>query len=130
MIDQVLALRAHDHEGKIEVLSRRGLAPLGHMRKPSPPLPIDVSALPLTISKILQTLRTKAGGEADWRAVMDGLRPVTQALWQRLDSTERSRFLRHALPWWNIHRHRVAPAVFERFQRLLKDGTVVFMQAI
>jgi uncharacterized NAD(P)/FAD-binding protein YdhS len=57
---------------------------------------------------------------------MDGLRPATQALWQRLSSRERARFLRHALPWWNIHRHRVAPDVFDRFEKLVLDGTVRF----
>lgn len=126
MIDQVLALRAHGHNGRIDVLSRRGLAPLGHARKPLPPLPIDVQALPGTISGILKSLREKSRAVDDWRSVMDGLRPVTQALWQRLSSKERARFLRHALPWWNIHRHRVAPDVFGTFEKLVSEGTVRF----
>jgi len=57
---------------------------------------------------------------------MDGLRPVTQELWKRLSLNERSRYLRHALPWWNIHRHRVAPEVFERLNGLVRDGIVQF----
>ncbi|MBY5623741.1 FAD/NAD(P)-binding protein [Rhizobium leguminosarum] len=126
MIDQVLALRAHGHRGRIDVLSRRGLAPLGHAWKPPVPLPIDVERLPDTISGILRTLRAKSRTVANWRAVMDGLRPATQALWQRLSGEERARFLRHALPWWNIHRHRVAPDVFDRFEKLVLDGTVRF----
>ncbi|TCU30475.1 putative NAD(P)/FAD-binding protein YdhS [Rhizobium azibense] len=126
MIDQVLALRAHGHRGRIDVLSRRGLAPLGHARTPPAPLPIDVQALPGTISDILKSLRAKSREAADWRAVMDGLRPVTGALWQRLSSEERARFLRHALPWWNIHRHRVAPDVFDRFEKLVSEATVRF----
>ncbi|GAA3066014.1 FAD/NAD(P)-binding protein [Rhizobium viscosum] len=126
MIDQVLALRAHGHRGRIDVLSRRGLAPLGHAKTPPAPLLIDVQTLPGTISGILKSLRTKSGETADWRAVMDGLRPMTQVLWQRLSSEERARFLRHALPWWNIHRHRVAPDVFDRFEKLVSEGTVRF----
>ncbi|SCB58199.1 Uncharacterized NAD(P)/FAD-binding protein YdhS [Rhizobium aethiopicum] len=126
MIDQVLALRAHGHRGRIDVLSRRGLAPLGHARKPPSPLPIDVASLPGTISGILKSLREKSRLVDDWRGVMDGLRPVTQALWQRLSDMERARFLRHALPWWNIHRHRVAPDVFDRFAKLVSEGTVRF----
>jgi len=126
MIDQVLALRAHGHSGRIDVLSRRGLAPLGHARELPAPLPIDVEALPDTISEILKSLRGKSRTVADWRGVMDGLRPATQALWQRLSSKERSRFLRHALPWWNIHRHRVAPDVFDKFEKLVSDGIVRF----
>ncbi|PDT24930.1 FAD-dependent pyridine nucleotide-disulfide oxidoreductase [Rhizobium hidalgonense] len=126
MIDQVLALRAHGHRGRIDVLSRRGLAPLGHARTPPAPLPIDVARLPDTISGLLKTLREKSREVADWRSVMDGLRPVTQILWQRLSSEERARFLRHALAWWNIHRHRVAPDVFSAFEKLVSDGTVRF----
>jgi uncharacterized NAD(P)/FAD-binding protein YdhS len=126
MIDQVLALRAHGHKGKIDVLSRRGLAPLEHAQKPPSPLAIDVAALPETISGILKVLRAKSRKSDDWRAVMDGLRPVTQDLWKRLSFEERARFLRHALPWWNIHRHRVAPEVFARFQKLVFEGTVRF----
>lgn len=126
MIDQVLALRARCHNGRIDVLSRRGLAPLGHARKPPVPLPIDVQALPGTISGILKSLRERGRAVDDWRSVMDGLRPVTQALWQRLPSEGRARFLRHALAWWNIHRHRVAPEVFDRFDKLVSQGTVRF----
>ncbi|ANM06489.1 FAD-NAD(P)-binding domain-containing protein (plasmid) [Rhizobium phaseoli] len=126
MIDQVLALRAHGHRGRIDVLSRRGLAPLGHARTPPAPLPIDVHTLPATISGLLKILREKSRSVADWRSVMDGLRPATQALWQRLSHDERARFLRHALPWWNIHRHRVAPDVFAGFEKLVLDGTVRF----
>ncbi|MBP2448990.1 FAD/NAD(P)-binding protein [Rhizobium leguminosarum] len=126
MIDQVLALRAHGHRGRIDVLSRRGLAPLGHARTPPAALPIDVHTLPGTVSVILKALREKSRAAVDWRGVMDGLRPVTQALWQRLSSEERARFLRHALPWWNIHRHRVAPEVFAGFEKLVLEGTVRF----
>lgn len=56
--------------------------------------------------------------------MFDGLRPQTQALWQSLSDAQRSRFLRHALPWWSIHRHRVAPDVHERFSELVAEGIV------
>ncbi len=126
MIDQVLALQARGFRGHIDVLSRRGLAPLGHKRKPMPPAAVDVGALPKSIAGILHALRAIARHEEDWRNVMDGLRPQTQALWQGLSQAERRRFLRHALPWWNIHRHRVAPDVFERFRGLVRAGQVEF----
>lgn len=124
MIDQVLSLRTHGHRGPITVLSRRGLAPLPHLAQPAPAVKVDVDALPPSISGILRQLRRQAASVSDWRSVMDGLRPVTQKLWKKLPLTERSRFLRHALPWWNIHRHRVAPDVFAMFDPLVKDGTL------
>jgi uncharacterized NAD(P)/FAD-binding protein YdhS len=55
---------------------------------------------------------------------MDGLRPKTHLLWQSLTPEQRGRFLRHALPWWNIHRHRIAPEVHKAFETLLSEGTL------
>ncbi|WP_132532094.1 FAD/NAD(P)-binding protein [Rhizobium sp. PP-F2F-G48] len=124
MIDQVLTLRARGHRGVIHVLSRRGLVPHAHARHHGAAVLPDLPEDPLTVSGILKALRRQVRQGAEWRTVMDGLRPRTQALWQRLSPPERARFLRHALAWWNIHRHRVAPAVFEQFDALLRDGSV------
>jgi uncharacterized NAD(P)/FAD-binding protein YdhS len=124
MIDQVLSLRAHGHRGKIHVLSRRGLVPQPHpLRRAMPVTP----ALPDSreISQLLHALRRQIKSGADWRGVVDGLRPQTQALWQSLNREQRSRFLRHAFTWWNIHRHRIAPEVFARFDALIKNETVI-----
>ncbi|WP_018897998.1 FAD/NAD(P)-binding protein [Rhizobium sp. 2MFCol3.1] len=125
MIDQVLALFAQGFRGRIDVLSRRGLVPHGHARVPKPPADFDPADLPETISGILRQLRRESRRAGDWRSVMDTLRPKTQALWQRLAPAERKRFLRHALPWWNIHRHRVAPDVYDRFREMVASGQVV-----
>ena len=124
MIDQVLALSAHGFMGKIVVLSRRGLVPLDHASRAKPVAEIDVGALPTRMSELLHVLRRKSKDAGDWRSVMDGLRPKTQALWSRLPELERRRFLRHALPWWNVHRHRVAPDVFRRFETMMQSGQV------
>lgn len=124
MIDQVLTLRGKGHRGPIHVLSRRGLVPHPHVSPPSPPakkcLPHEV----MEISMILRSLRRQVREGTPWRAVMDGLRPITQTLWQNLTATQRSRFLRHALPWWNIHRHRIAPEVSDAFVKLLSEGVL------
>ncbi|UXS34257.1 FAD-binding protein [Agrobacterium tumefaciens] len=124
MIDQVLTLRGKGHRGPIHVLSRRGLVPHPHV---SPPLAATIPHLPersTEISRLLQSLRKQVREGAPWRTVMDGLRPRTQALWQSLTAEQRSRFLRHALPWWNIHRHRIAPEVHKAFEKLLAEGVL------
>ena len=134
MIDQVLTLRGKGHRGSIHVLSRRGLIPHPHV---SPPVPPSAPRLPESsneISELLRSLRQQVTNGAPWRSVMDGLRPKTQSLWQSLSSQQRARFLRHALPWWNIHRHRIAPEVHDAFDRLLSDGVLTihagYLQAI
>ncbi|WP_117192631.1 FAD/NAD(P)-binding protein [Rhizobium terrae] len=133
MIDQVLSLRAQGHRGRIHVLSRRGLVPHAHPLRRAAPVPPEL-AESREISALLHALRRQARAGADWRGVVDGLRPQTQALWQSLSRDQRSRFLRHALAWWNIHRHRIAPDVSARFDALLKDGTVTvhagFLQSL
>ncbi|OHV76613.1 FAD/NAD(P)-binding protein [Rhizobium sp. LCM 4573] len=134
MIDQVLALRGRGHRGRIHVLSRRGLVPHAHLLRRSTPVQPALPDDSREISAILKNLRGQVREGADWRGVMDGLRPGTQALWQELSKEQRSRFLRHALAWWNIHRHRIAPEIASRFDALTRDGTVTvhagFLQAM
>jgi uncharacterized NAD(P)/FAD-binding protein YdhS len=43
--------------------------------------------------------------------VIDSLRPFTEQIWQSLPGQERKRFLRHARPYWEVHRHRIAPEI-------------------
>lgn len=59
-----------------------------------------------------------------WHAAVDELRPVTQALWARMPMHTRSRFLRHLRPYWDIHRHRLAPVVADRFDGMIAEGRV------
>jgi uncharacterized NAD(P)/FAD-binding protein YdhS len=53
---------------------------------------------------------------------MDELRPHGQALWLGADPAERRRFLRHLRPWWDVHRHRMAPEIGGTLDRLRAEG--------
>ncbi|WP_395404712.1 hypothetical protein ACHMW6_00780 [Pseudoduganella sp. UC29_106] len=46
-----------------------------------------------------------------------------------VDEQERGRFLRHVQPYWDSHRHRLAPAAYEPLQRALQDGRVSVIAA-
>jgi len=61
----------------------------------------------------------------DWRAVVDGLRPVIQSLWRSLSETERRRFLSRAARLWEVHRHRMAPAVAATVDDFVQAGRLV-----
>ncbi|KQZ49790.1 FAD-dependent pyridine nucleotide-disulfide oxidoreductase [Rhizobium sp. Root149] len=122
MVDQVLALRASGHQGMIHVLSRRGLLPHRHDRQPVSPVPPELPETDRRMSKLLAALRKQVRRGALWRSVIDGLRPHTQTLWQELPDAEKKRFLRHAVPWWTVHRHRLAPDVADDLDRVLDDG--------
>ena len=43
-------------------------------------------------------------------------------LWQGLDGEQQRRFLRHARPWWDVHRHRIAPEVARQLHDWSADG--------
>ena len=107
-------------------MSRRGLLPQVH--KPARPLDLPAWDLPRTtsITKLTRWLRRRVrDAEADgwgWRSVVDGLRPHLQDLWRRLSIEERRRFLRHLRPWWDIHRHRMAPVVAAQLHAAMARG--------
>lgn len=119
MVDLVLSLDAAGHRGKIVALSRRGLIPRAHAD--FDPAPVDRDAVGDTsLGGLFRWLRRRSG-EVGWRAAIDSLRPHTQALWEGLDAEQQRRFLRHARPWWDVHRHRIAPEVSRLLARLIAE---------
>jgi len=60
-----------------------------------------------------------------WRQAVDEVRPFAQQIWRRQTADERRRFLRHLRPWWDVHRHRMAPAVADRIEAMRAEGRLV-----
>jgi uncharacterized NAD(P)/FAD-binding protein YdhS len=103
-----LSLEAAGFAGRIVALSRRGLVPRAHgLREPSCAPRED---LPPYCVAMLRRVRARSA-EIGWRAAVYELRNVTQDLWGAASLEERRRFLRHLRPWWDVHRHKLAPAV-------------------
>jgi uncharacterized NAD(P)/FAD-binding protein YdhS len=120
MVDVVLSLDAAGHQGRIVALSRRGLTPRAHA--PFEPAPVERDEVPRGSVRGLWRWLRKRGAELGWRGAVDSLRPHSQALWQSLDEEQQKRFLRHARPWWDVHRHRIAPEVAAVLKRLIGEG--------
>jgi uncharacterized NAD(P)/FAD-binding protein YdhS len=119
-VDHVLALDAHGHVGKITMLSRRGQMPRGHVLYD--PWPVEANEVPLgNVLKAWRWLRKRAG-QGNWRAAVDAMRPHTTMVWRSWSPEERSRFIRHARPFWDVHRHRIATEVAERMKQLIGNG--------
>ena len=74
-----------------------------------------------TGSALLRAVRARAT-EIGWRKAVDELRPFTQAVWRGASPAERGRFLRHLRPWWDVHRHRLAPQVADRLATMIAQG--------
>lgn len=126
MVDKVLTLIGAGHRGEIVVVSRRGLLPRGHA--PTQPVRLSLADVPLgaPLSVLCAWVRHVArraereGGT--WRDAVDGIRPHVRAIWRGLSKTERSRFLRHAAAWWDVHRHRVPPISEARIAAAIASG--------
>jgi uncharacterized NAD(P)/FAD-binding protein YdhS len=126
MVDVALELRERGHRGELIALSRHGLLPHAHGPTPAPQQPVDWDTVPHEASALLRALRDAVEREAatggDWRGVVDSMRPHTQMLWRAAPVEERRRFLRHIKPYWEVHRHRLAPAVARELAALRAEG--------
>jgi uncharacterized NAD(P)/FAD-binding protein YdhS len=124
-VDVALSLARTRRKGVIYALSRRGQLPKGHLQNAAPPAPHAMD-VPQPLSEALFTLRKEAEASAKrgepWQHVMDRLRARTPELWQRLPLDAQRRFLRHLRPWWDSHRHRMAPEIAAEIAKLQSEG--------
>lgn len=131
-IDMLTWLQDRGHVGCVTMLSRRGLLPQPHRSLEARPRPGLSPALALEGAQGLVGMLRAVRGWAvqaqaeghDWRDVMASLRSCTPRLWQHLSMRERRQFLRHLQPWWDTHRHRLAPGIHCRLQASLRAGQV------
>lgn len=113
---------------RLLALSRHGLLPQPHRPSRStgllralPPL-AGSDRLRQKLARLRQHLRQGLALGEDWRDVMAALRNDTPALWQELDLHGQRQFIRHLRPYWDAHRHRVAPLPWQHFMAAVTDG--------
>ena len=126
MVDEVLSLLDAGHSGQIVALSRRGLLPQPHGRRGE--MRLDAADIPLGthLSYLTRWLRDEVRAQVRagvaWSDIIDALRPHVPEIWANLPLETRRRFLRHARPWWDTHRHRMAPEVARRITEARLSG--------
>ena len=108
-------------------MSRSGLLPRVHQRHPTPPAPPPLDpATPPSLDKLVAVLTSEVVAADDrgddWRPLIDSLRPISNEFWGGLGADERARFQREYGRLWSVHRHRMAPQVGARSQRLIEKG--------
>jgi uncharacterized NAD(P)/FAD-binding protein YdhS len=124
MVDWAITLSRAGYRGTIHSVSRRGLWPEAH--RPHAPADFRLDPAAPSVRAWLHAIRAHIRSSGcDWRAAIDALRPVNQTLWSSLPHAEQRRFLRHVRPYWDCHRHRIAPRIGERLQALVEAGQLL-----
>ena len=132
MVDIALRLIDLRPAARIVAISRSGLVPQPHRwpgqrvvidyQPPAPGTPLK--ALPPAFRAATKISYARGG---DWRDVINAVRPYTQGIWKGLTLDDQRRFLRTYLRYWDIHRHRMAPAVAAWIASLRESGQVTIV---
>ena len=123
-VDLILSLDKGGHRGQIIALSRRGLASRAHQASGPDCKPVPApTARGAALIKVVRARAAKVG----WRRAIDELRPHTQALWRAHDTRAQAAFLRHLRPYWDVHRHRLAPEIAARLGAMQAEGRLSFV---
>lgn len=123
-IDIVTELLQNGHSAQIIAVSRRGLLPRSHGPIASASEGF-VHALPSSLREVVRYVRELSANDPrgdKWRRVFTELRSIAPSLWRNWTVAERRRFLRHVRPFWDAHRHRLAPRVHGKIERAIASG--------
>jgi uncharacterized NAD(P)/FAD-binding protein YdhS len=126
MLDVAIAITDAHPAAVVHAISRHALLPREH-RFPAggaaqSPVPQALGAA-VSLPSLVRCIRTTAAeAPGGWQTTVDALRPHIPRLWQRLSPDDKRLFLRHLARYWEVHRHRVAPATARRIDRLRAEG--------
>lgn len=136
-VDVLLSLagsQAPPRSAPIWIISRRAWLPQPHASVGPKPASLDAHVASLlggprlTARALVRWFRglleESQAAHADWRSVVDGIRPHTARIWRALAEAERARALRHVRPLWEVHRHRMAPGISEQVSAAVARGSV------
>jgi uncharacterized NAD(P)/FAD-binding protein YdhS len=131
MVDVVATLARRDHRGPIVAVSSRGLLPCDHGQFVDG-LGLFEGARPRSALELLRLLRATVRQhdvELDWQSIVDALRRCLPEIWSALPPQERLRVVRRLLPFWEVHRFRVAPQGAAVVARLRARRTLTVQRA-
>lgn len=129
-VDVATDLMQRGHSGPIIAVSRRGLLPRSHGPIAAAPEGF-VHAVPASLRAAVRYVRQLSANDPHgekWRRVFTELRGIAPSLWRGWSIAERRRFLRHVRPFWDVHRHRLAPRVHARIARAIDTGRLVIVK--
>ncbi len=125
-IDMAMSIHRRDPDARIYCVSRHGLLPAAHPWQAAPPVTPLLPA-PTSTRQLLHATRELIARCGDWQPVVDGLRSAAAPYWAALPEPERQRFLRHVNRHWQVHRHRMAPAIASAVGTMRGSGTLTVL---
>lgn len=126
-VDVVLSAHRADPSRVVHTVSRHDELPRVHRVPTTPAVPpppgiTRVAGLEELRAAIDHHVSRAVAETGDWRAALDGLRPVTAQLWQGLCDEGRREFLADHARTWEVHRHRMPPATAARLAEVAERG--------
>ncbi len=124
-VDSVLALMNQEKSCQVYMLSRRGILPRVHNPRVSvgaPPPLRNRGNLGQLVRQVREYIEANRQIDRCWRTVVDGLRPISNDVWQELSAADQHRFVRHLKQYWEPHRHRMAPEISNRLDEYKASG--------
>jgi uncharacterized NAD(P)/FAD-binding protein YdhS len=128
MADCAVSLLARNHRGPVTAISRRGLLAQPHGIFSSAADFLGDSEPPTTVRALLRMLRERIAREAPqrgWQPAIDALRFDLPRIWPALPAREQRRVVRRLLPFWDVHRFRVAPQVHAVLRDAIESRRIV-----
>jgi uncharacterized NAD(P)/FAD-binding protein YdhS len=119
MADCAVSLLARRHRGPITAISRRGLLAQPHGIFSDAADFLDGTPPPQTARQLLRRLRDRIARDENrigWQPAIDALRFDLRRIWAALPRSEKHRVIKRLLPFWDVHRFRVAPQVHAALQ--------------
>jgi uncharacterized NAD(P)/FAD-binding protein YdhS len=106
---------------RMTATSRHGLLPRRHLPDaPGPDRSFDHDVRSLT--SVLAEVRRRLAAGSDWRSLVESVKAIGNDVWGSLSLEDKEQFTRHVSRYWEITRHRMAPAMAEIVDDLLATG--------
>jgi len=131
MVDVLLAARRQGFLGKATVISRHGQLPRPHAPKGVIPREIGLphfKRVSLLTAAVRLACQAAESHGTPWQAILNGLRSSLPDIWKELTLEEQARFLRHARPFWETHRHRLPLEIHEQIRAEFESERAILLR--
>ena len=126
MADVAVTLIGREHRGPITAISRRGLRPRPHGLFADAADFLGSTAPPVTARELVKRLRQRIARDKQanigWQPAADAFRFELPRIWNTLPAREQRRVVRRLLPFWDVHRFRIAPQIHAAIEHAIGTG--------